>query len=319
MNARYSNPDNDPKGNWTSVALQAKSGTKDNVYEIKFSNGIKWTPVDGTYPRLNKNSLQLAYDENRLWFGKTGKNIPRLKKYLNEVKKGLISNTIFSNESSGSTQQGKEELKKILNQNIFTTPKPEKLLQRIIEISTKKGDLVLDYHLGSGTTCAVAHKMGRQYIGIEQMDYIEDIAVKRMQKVIGTQTKKNGELLDSVDFDNGGISKSVDWQGGGEFVYFELSKYNQQYIDKLSIANDKTILKLYDEIINKAFLNYDVDNKKLAQEKDEFKGLNFSDKQEFLVSILNKNQLYKNLAEMNDKDLSVSDKTKDLNKDFYAK
>jgi adenine-specific DNA-methyltransferase len=204
MDARYSNPDNDPKGKWTSVALQAKSGTKDNVYKIEFPNGVEWSPVEGTYPRLNKQSLQLAYDENRLWFGKTGTNIPRLKKYLNEVKKGLISNTIFANESSGSTQQGKEELKKILKQNIFTTPKPEKLLEKIIQIATKKGDLVLDYHLGSGTTCAVAHKMGRQYIGIEQMDYIEDVAVKRMQKVIGTTVKKDGELLESLDFDSGG-------------------------------------------------------------------------------------------------------------------
>jgi adenine-specific DNA-methyltransferase len=126
-------------------------------------------------------------------------------------------------------------------------------------------------------------------------------------------------LLESVDFDNGGISKNVNWQGGGVFIYFELAKYNQQYIDKLSIATDKTILKLYDEIINKAFLNYDVDNKKLTQEKTNFKDLNFSDKQEFLISILNKNQLYKNLAEMNDKDLGVNKKTKKLNADFYAK
>jgi adenine-specific DNA-methyltransferase len=317
MDARYSNPDNDPKGKWTSVALQAKSGTKDNVYKIEFPNGVEWSPVEGTYPRLNKQSLQLAYDENRLWFGKTGTNIPRLKKYLNEVKKGLISNTIFANESSGSTQQGKEELKKILKQNIFTTPKPEKLLEKIIQIATKKGDLVLDYHLGSGTTCAVAHKMGRQYIGIEQMDYIEDIAVKRMQKVIGTTVKKDGELLDSVDFDNGGISKAVDWQGGGEFIYFELDKYNQSFIDKIAKADEKSIVSLYNEIIDKAFLNYDVESEKLMQEKAGFKALSLGEQQEFLISILNKNQLYKNLSEIDDKDLAVDEKTKHLNKNFY--
>ncbi|VVH57300.1 Type III restriction-modification system methylation subunit (EC, partial [uncultured Gammaproteobacteria bacterium] len=322
MDARYSNPDNDPKGKWTSVALQAKSGTKDNVYKIEFPNGVEWSPVEGTYPRLNKQSLQLAYDENRLWFGKTGTNIPRLKKYLNEVKKGLISNTIFANESSGSTQQGKEELKKILKQNIFSTPKPENFLQRIIHIATKKGDLVLDYHLGSGTTCAVAHKMGRQYIGIEQMDYIEDIAVKRMQKVIGTTVKKDGELLESLDFDSGGISKSVDWQGGGEFIYFELDKYNQKYIDKLNAIKQghgtaKTIEQLYDEITKHAFLNYDVESEKLLASKKDFEKLSLANQLEFLFSILNKNQLYKNLAEIDDKDLTVDEKTKHLNNDFY--
>lgn len=140
-------------------------------------------------------------------------------------------------------------------------------------------------------------------IGIEQMDYIEDIAVKRMQKVI--------------DGEQGGISKNVNYQGGGEFIYFELDKYNQKYIDELGIATDETILKLYDEIIEKAFLNYDVKSEKLKKEKDEFKKLNLREQQEFLVSILNKNQLYKNLSEINDKDLKVSDEVKQLNKGFY--
>lgn len=210
MNARYSNPDNDPRGNWTSVALQAKSGSVSNIYEIKFPNGITWKPVEGTYPRLSKDSLQKAYDEGRLWFGKEGKNIPRLKKYLSEVKQGIIANSLWMNEDVGSTQLAKENLKKLLGQNVFTTPKPEQLMKRIIELSTQPNDLVLDYHLGSGTTAAVAHKMGRQYIGIEQMDYIEDIAVERLKKVI------EGE--------QGGISKAVEWKGGGEFVYMELKK-----------------------------------------------------------------------------------------------
>ncbi len=195
--------------------------------------------------------------------------------------------------------------------------KPEKLLQRIINLTTKEGDMVLDYHLGSGTTCAVAHKMGRQYIGIEQMDYIEDIAVKRMQKVIGKTVKKDGELLERVDFDNGGISKSVDWQGGGEFIYFELDKYNQAFIEKIAKVDEKNILKLYDDIIEKAFLNYDVESEKLKDKKQDFKALNLSDKKEFLFSILNKNQLYKNLSEIDDKDLQVDENVKALNKGFY--
>ncbi len=206
--------------------------------------------------------------------------------------------------------------------NFRSGKKPEKLIQRIIELATKKGDIVLDYHLGSGTTCAVAHKMERQYIGIEQMDYIEDIAVKRMQKVIGKTIKKDGELLESVDFDTGGISKSVDWQGGGEFIYFELDKYNQTYIDKLNAiksghASSKTIEQLYDEIAKHAFLNYDVQSNKLLANKADFEALSLNKQLEFLFSILNKNQLYKNLSEIDDKDLSVDDKTKALNKGFY--
>ena len=209
------------------------------------------------------------------------------------------------NGAEFSNRRATEDLQKIFNKKLFATPKPENLLGRIIEIATKKGDIVLDYHLGSGTTCAVAHKMGRQYIGIEQMDYIEGIAVKRMQKV--------------VEGEQGGISKSVDWAGGGEFIYFELDKYNQTYIDELSTATNKTILKLYDEILEKAFLNYDVEAKKLTQEKGEFKTLSLSEQQEFLISILNKNQLYKNLSEIDDKDLKVDEKTKTLNTDFYGK
>lgn len=186
--------------------------------------------------------------------------------------------------------------------------KPEKLLQRIINLTTKEGDIVLDYHLGSGTTCAVAHKMDRQYIGIEQMDYIKDVTIKRMQKVI------NGE--------QGGISKRINWQGGGEFIYFELDKYNQIYIDNLNAIKQghgtvKTIEQLYDEIIQYSFLNYDIDGDRLLKGKTDFLELNLNMQLEFLISILNKNQLYKNLSEIDDKDLGVNRKIKKINNDFY--
>lgn len=312
MNKAYKNPDNDKKGNWASMPIHAKSGSDNNIYTINFSNGITWQPPKGSYPRFNKKKLLTMYEEDRLIFKDV--NV-RFKTYLKEVQQGRVSTTLW--DDLFSTMKAASEIQKIFNEKAFTTPKPEALLERIIHIATKKGDIVLDYHLGSGTTCAVAHKMGRRYIGIEQMDYIEDIAVKRMQKVIGTTIKKDGELLESVNCDNGGISKSVDWQGGGEFIYFELDKYNQTYIDELANANDKTILKLYDEIIEKAFLNYDVESDKLKQEKKEFESLNLSGKQEFLFSILNKNQLYKNLSEIDDADLGVDEKTKTLNKDFY--
>ncbi len=293
-----------------------------------FKNSIVWCY---TGPAGANNFLPRKHDDI-LWYGKnkiSQFNMPYIK------HKSGVHNTgqVFGNtDSKESFKEDIESRGKKLEdwwidiystdryrkeKIIFSGQKPEKLLQRIIEISTKKGDLVLDYHLGSGTTCAVAHKMGRQYIGIEQMDYIEDIAVKRMQKVIGSRVKKDGELLDSVAFDTGGISKAVDWTGGGEFIYFELDKYNQKYIDELSNATDKTILNLYDEIGEKAFLNYDVESKKLLENKKDFATLNLNAQQAFLISILNKNQLYKNLSEMDDKDLLVDEKTKTLNTDFY--
>lgn len=181
--------------------------------------------------------------------------------------------------------------------------KPEKLLHRIISMATNKNDIVLDFHLGSGTTCAVAHKMKRQYIGIEQMNYIENLAVKRLKNVI--------------DNEQSGISKDVNWKGGGEFIYFELDKYNQKFIDELSVATEDNILDIYKEIAEKGFLNYDVELQKIEQHFEEFKALSLKDKKEFLISILNKNMLYKNLSDIDDSEYEVDSKTKSINADFY--
>ncbi|CAC9958544.1 Type III restriction-modification system methylation subunit (EC 2.1.1.72) [uncultured Gammaproteobacteria bacterium] len=291
---------------------------------ISFPNGRKSYFNDGWIWKWSKNKIIWAIENNFLEFRRSkDKKSGWSVCYKNYLKVDNKNNPISRSAPHKNLIQGvlnthaSLEIIKIFGEKNFSHPKPEELLQRIIELSTKKGDLVLDYHLGSGTTCAVAHKMGRQYIGIEQMDYIEDIAVKRMQKVIGKKTKKDGELLERVDFDNGGISKSVDWQGGGEFIYFELDKYNQAFIEKIAKVNEKNILKLYDDIIEKAFLNYDVESEKLKDKKQDFKALNLGDKKEFLFSILNKNQLYKNLSEINDKDLQVDENVKALNKGFY--
>ncbi len=291
---------------------------------ISFPNGRKSYFNDGWIWKWSKNKIIWAIENNFLEFRRSkDKKSGWSVCYKNYLKVDNKNNPISRSAPHKNLIQGvlnthaSLEIIKIFGEKNFSHPKPEELLQRIIELSTKKGDLVLDYHLGSGTTCAVAHKMGRQYIGIEQMDYIEDIAVKRMQKVIGKKTKKDGELLERVDFDNGGISKSVDWQGGGEFIYFELDKYNQAFIEKIAKVNEKNILKLYDDIIEKAFLNYDVESEKLKDKKQDFKALNLGDKKEFLFSILNKNQLYKNLSEIDDKDLQVDENVKALNKGFY--
>lgn len=195
--ARYQNPDNDPRGAWTSVALQAKSGS--STYEITFPNGVTWKPVDGTFPRLSKESLLKAYKENRLWFGKDGTNVPRLKKYLSEVQDGVLSNTVWLNEIVGSTQFAKETLKRILNANTFETPKPPAFIMRMVQLTANKTDLILDYFAGSGTTAhAVINlnredKGNRQYILVEQGEYFDTVLKPRVQKVVYSKAWKDGK------------------------------------------------------------------------------------------------------------------------------
>lgn len=158
--ARYQNPDNDPRGAWTSVALQAKSGR--STYEITFPNGISWKPVEGTFPRLSKESLMKAFEENRLWFGKNGTNVPRLKKYLSEVKDGVLSNTIWFNEEVGSTQSSKEMVKKLLNSNVFDTPKPIEYIKKMMQLTCDDNSLILDFFAGSGTTAHAVMQLNAQ-------------------------------------------------------------------------------------------------------------------------------------------------------------
>ena len=165
--------------------------------------------------------------------------------------------------------------------------KPEKLISYFIEYFSDKGDIVLDYHLGSGTTAAVAHKMGRQYIGVEQMDYIETKSSKRIQNVI------NG--------DETGISKSVEWKGGGDFVYLELKKYNEAFIDRIQNAkNTKELEKIWAEMKEKSFLNWNVDFRNADLAFEEWAKLDLEKQQHALVQLLNKNQLYVNMSEIDD-------------------
>lgn len=185
-----------------------------------------------------------------------------------------------------------------------TAKKPETLLSRIIDLATQEGDIVLDYHLGSGTTCAVAHKMKRQYIGIEQLDYGDNDSVKRLQNVI------QGE--------QSGVSKAYNWQSGGEFVYLELKKYNQNFIEQIEEAkNTDTLLKIWEQMKAKSFLNYNVDIKKQDEHLEEFKALSLAEQKQHLCELLDKNQLYVNLSSLNDSDFACTEDEKKVTKDFY--
>jgi len=200
--------------------------------------------------------------------------------------------------------EGAKEISNIFNKKEFDFPKPESLIKYLIEILTVKDDIVLDYHLGSGTTASVAHKMRRQYIGIEQMDYIESVAVKRLKKVI------KGE--------QGGISKAVNWQGGGSFAYFELKKYNQTFIEKIKEAKTtEELLAIWKQMKDHSFLNYNVDIKKQEEHIEEFKQLSIEEQKQHLAEILDKNQLYVNLSSIEDKDFEANDEEKQVTKNFY--
>lgn len=183
--------------------------------------------------------------------------------------------------------------------------KPEFLLARLITMFTNKGDFVLDYHLGSGTTASVAHKMGRRFIGIEQLNYGDNDPVVRLKNVI--------------QGDKTGISEELSWTGGGSFVYAELAKANQLFVDKIQdTKNTKELLKVWDEMKKTAFLSYKVKPEEIDSSKKEFEALSFEDQQRFLVSILDKNLLYVPYSEIDDKAYSISKEDKELNKKFYG-
>lgn len=191
-------------------------------------------------------------------------------------------------------------------QSEFAHEKNEQILERIFAWLTQPNDLVLDFFLGSGTTAAVAHKMGRQYIGIEQMDYIESIPVERLKKVIA------GE--------QGGISKAVGWQGGGDFIYCELMKYNQAFMERIQAAqSSEELLQIWRDMAENSFLNWYVNPQMPEEAVKEFEAIGDLEKQKkLLAELLDKNQLYVNLSEIDDAQFKVSKEDKALNKAFYG-
>lgn len=208
--ARYKNPDNDPRGVWKATDFSVKTYSAANDYPIETPTGRVVNPPESRCWVTSKERFEELVADNRIWFGKTGNNVPSLKKFLTEVKGGTTSLTVWLYEEVGHNQDAKKEVKQFNSKDVFDTPKPEKLVQRIIHLATNPGDLVLDSFAGSGTTGAVAHKMGRRWIMVELGEHCHTHIIPRLQKVI------DGE-------DQGGISKAVNWQGGGGFRYFRLA------------------------------------------------------------------------------------------------
>ncbi|WP_414899841.1 site-specific DNA-methyltransferase [Rhizobium cremeum] len=212
MNARYSNPDLHPKGPWKATPLHAKSGsTKSASFSYTFRNGVTWRPPAGTYPRFSEETLRKLDEGNEIWFGRDGKASPSRKTFLSELTNtGTPPLTVWLSSETGHNHEAKNEVKEFNQQDVFATPKPERLLQRILQIATDQGDIVLDSFAGSGTTGAVAHKMGRRWIMVELGDHAVTHIVPRLKKVI------DGD-------DSGGVTELTGWQGGGGFRYYRLA------------------------------------------------------------------------------------------------
>jgi adenine-specific DNA-methyltransferase len=211
--ARYRNPDNDPRGPWLQGDNgTAKSGTEAARFPVTLPSGRVVVPPSGNYWRFSRRSLEEAIAEGRVYFGAKGDSMPVIKRYLSEVQQGVVPRTWWPATEAGSNQDAKRDhLRKLLPDiEPFATPKPEQLLQRILHIATNPGDLVLDSFAGSGTTGAVAHKMGRRWIMIEMGEHAHTHIIPRMKKVIDGQ-------------DPGGITEAVGWKGGGGFRYYRLA------------------------------------------------------------------------------------------------
>ncbi len=208
QDAAYRNLDDDPRGLWKTSDLTRAEHRDRDYYEIITPSGKAVLPAKGRSWSRPPAEIERLRADNRLWFGKKGDAIPSLKRFLSEVKDGVVPQTIWLRDEVGDNQDAKKEVKAINADDIFDTPKPERLIERILHIATNPGDLVLDSFLGSGTTAAVAHKMGRRYIGIEEKDHATTHCVPRLRKVI--------------DGESGGISEAVGWTGGGGYRFYRL-------------------------------------------------------------------------------------------------
>ena len=210
MNDRYKNFDNDQRGVWGSSDLTVKTYTPATDYPIKLPSGRIVNPPESRCWSVSKQRFEELSNDNRIWYGENGNNMPRLKRFLSDVQEGIVAKTIWNHEEVGHNQEAKQEVKKFNDQEVFATPKPERLIERVLTLASNPGDWVLDSFLGSGTTDAVAHKMKRKWIGIELGEHCHTHCIPRLQKVCdGT--------------DQGGISEAQNWQGGGGFKYYYLA------------------------------------------------------------------------------------------------
>jgi adenine-specific DNA-methyltransferase len=275
-----------PQGGLMKRILPDFPKGKDEVFSIEY------TPVRGK----NKGKVVREQILGRglvLWLKTTANadvaTITKLKRPTNAwVDENLYQG--IANEGSVSLQRGK---------------KPEKLIQRILSLHAKPGDLVLDFFLGSGTTAAVAHKLGMQYIGIEQLHYGENDSTQRLKGVIAGDTT--------------GISKAVGWKGGGEFVYLELAERNPKILSAIEKATTvKQLVDVWAELVESPYLSYKIDTDSVMKNIEEFKKLELKNAKAFLIEAIDKNAIYVNFSELDDKTNGLSKDDIAVTKSFYG-
>ncbi|WP_274595651.1 site-specific DNA-methyltransferase [Helicobacter pylori] len=248
MNARYKNLDNDERGVWKSSDLSVGPAVWRNIYPI-FNPYTKQEiyPPHGRSWVYSQEKLQELIADNRIFFPTSGSGVPRYKRFLNEVKQGVTPMSLWTYQEVGHTQDAMREIKELFEgQALFDTPKPEALISRILEISTKENDLVLDFFAGSGTTCAVAHKLKRKYIGIEMGEHFESVILPRLKKVVSGF--KSGA---AKEFNGGGVVKVYALESYEEILrkikYEDNDKplaYDEQYSDLVERKNESYTLNI---------------------------------------------------------------------------
>jgi len=299
----FSNPDKDPRGPWKADPFQVGGWRPNQQYEIINPNtGAVYKPNEGNSWKNDFNKYKELVKDNRIVFGVAGEAGPQRKRFLFEAKeRGRVAKTIW--DDVGTTTNGTQHLKKMFGKSVFNNPKPEQLVKRIIELATFEDDIVLDFFLGSGTTAAVAHKMGRRYIGVEQMDYINEVTIERLKKVI------EGE--------QGGISKDEKWQGGGSFVYCELLEDVLYEAKQILGATEKDLEQIKEKIYNDNRILPYITKNELYSLDEEFSALSLEEKRKALLSLLDKNKIYVNYSNIDDESLSIKSEDVLFTKSFY--
>tara|TARA_R100000935_G_scaffold58823_1_gene98289 strand:- start:6685 stop:8589 length:1905 start_codon:yes stop_codon:yes gene_type:complete len=307
--AAYTNPDKDKRDVWKAgdyLSNKSKEERPNGWYAVRHpkTKAEIWPPEETVW-RFTEQQHKINVKEDRIWWGLKKENaVPAVKRFLSEAKPGVTPQTLWFHGESGHTQEAKREIRKIATGFPFATPKPERLLQRIIHIASNPEEIVLDFFAGSGTTAAVAHKMGRRWIAVEQMDYVRDLTAERLKKVIA------GE--------QGGISKAVKWPdtGGGAFLYAEVASEGQDFVARLDTEDDDALDGLRDELAAAPFLRHEVTPE--ALNSDDWDGQPPATKRRALRSAVAADHLYVNVGDMDDADHGISGTDRTITRAFYG-